>query len=200
MLRLGLTSQNAFAGFRRIGQLQCSPLGTLRQQQTAGRAPGRKQLALAIASSRTPRISPYSTMTSTVRNGSCLCHKVRFTVEGDPFTFVVCHCSNCQKFAGSAFMTNAFFAPDKVTITEGQDFIKAYDDNDTTSGNTLTRRFCSNCGASLFLSSPVKTDWMTVCAVLVEGQEWVPRRENRPDAKCPWVTELRMEPKKTSNL
>ncbi|KAF7370438.1 Duf636 domain protein [Mycena sanguinolenta] len=130
-------------------------------------------------------------MSSTVRNGSCLCHKIRFTVEGDPFTFVVCHCSNCQKFAGSAFMTIAFFAPDarfsritclklpltqyyaqKVAITEGQDFIKAYDDNDTTSGNTLTRRFCSNCGASLFLSSLVKTDWMTVCPGLVEGQEW----------------------------
>ncbi|KAF7370437.1 DUF636 domain-containing protein [Mycena sanguinolenta] len=137
-------------------------------------------------------------MSSTVRNGSCLCHKVRFTVEGDPFTCGLCHCSNCQKATGSAFMTNAFFVPDKLTVTEGQEFIKAYDDNDTTSGNTLIRQFCSNCGTSLFLSSPMKPGWITVCFATVDGQDWVPHSENRPEARCSWVTELRMEPEKIS--
>ncbi|KAJ6519031.1 DUF636 domain-containing protein [Mycena sanguinolenta] len=137
-------------------------------------------------------------MSSTIRNASCLCHKVRFTVEGEPFTYTICHCTNCQRAAGSAFMTNASFAPEKVIVTEGQEFIKAYDDNDTTSGNIITRRFCSNCGTNLFLSSPVKTDWMALSPAMVEGQNWVPRRENRPDTKCSWVTEIHLEPKKKS--
>ncbi|KAF8216726.1 Mss4-like protein [Mycena galopus ATCC 62051] len=129
------------------------------------------------------------------RQGSCLCNKIRFTVEGNPFTYAVCHCINCKKFAGSAFMTNAFFAPDKINVTEGEEFLKKYDDNWTTSGNTLTRSFCSNCGTSLFLTSPTKKEWITVCPATVADQEWVPRHENRPDARCPWVADLTMEPK-----
>jgi ribosomal protein S27AE len=60
----------------------------------------------------------------------------------------------------------------KITLTEGQEVLRKYDDNDTTSGDTLTRQFCSNCGSSLFLSSPTKTDWISVCPGAVEGQEW----------------------------
>ncbi|KAJ7091490.1 DUF636 domain-containing protein [Mycena belliarum] len=129
------------------------------------------------------------------RLGACLCRRIRFTVAGEPFTYAVCHCTNCQKFAGSAFMTNAFFNSQSVSVTEGQDVLRKYNDSDTTSGNTLTRSFCSECGTSLFLSSPTKTDWISVCPAAVEGSEgWVPRRENRPDARFPWV-ELHMTPK-----
>ncbi|KAJ7491949.1 DUF636 domain-containing protein [Mycena latifolia] len=149
------------------------------------------------------------------RLGSCLCRKVRFTVSGEPFQYAVCHCINCKKFAGafrSAFMTNAFFNSKDISVTAGQDLVRQYADSDTTSGNTLTRSFCSECGTSLFLSSPTKTDWTSVCPGTVEdSQEWggynysslfsayhhfsVPRRESRPDAKLPWVTGLHMTPK-----
>ncbi|KAJ7504214.1 Mss4-like protein [Mycena galericulata] len=139
--------------------------------------------------------------TNAQRSGSCLCQKVRFIVSGDPFQYAVCHCSNCKKFTGSAFMTNAFFSPDNVTVIEGKELIRQYQDKATTSGNTLTRSFCSECGTSLFLSSPTKTDWISVCPASVDDpQEWPPRRENRPDAKCPWVKELRMEPKHKAEL
>ncbi|KAF7309947.1 Duf636 domain protein [Mycena indigotica] len=99
------------------------------------------------------------------RLGSCLCKKIRFSVIGDPFSYAVCHCTNCKKFAGSAFMTNAFFNPDaaqNVHVTEGQEFLKSYEDSSTTSGKTLLRSFCSGCGSSLFLSSPVDKKWIIV--------------------------------------
>ncbi|KAJ7656237.1 hypothetical protein DFH06DRAFT_991536, partial [Mycena polygramma] len=101
-----------------------------------------------------------------------------------------------------------------ITVTEGADLVRKYDDNDPTSGNTLTRSFCSGCGTSLFLSSPTKTDWTSVCPAAVnDDQAWgecdhtccpftiqlccesVPRKENRPDVKYPWVTALHIEPK-----
>ncbi|KAJ7117739.1 DUF636 domain-containing protein [Mycena epipterygia] len=135
------------------------------------------------------------------RFGSCLCRGVTFIVTGEPFQYAVCHCINCKKFAGSAFMTNAFFSPDNVSVTTGQELIRKYQDSNTTSGNTLTRSFCSDCGTSLFLSSPTKTDWVSVCPAAVDSpQEWAPRRENRPDAKYSWVTELHMEPKHKEKL
>ncbi|KAJ6581783.1 Mss4-like protein [Mycena capillaripes] len=138
---------------------------------------------------------------SVQRLGSCLCRKVRFKVVGDPFSYAVCHCINCKKFSGSAFMTNAFFSHDNITVIEGQELVRKYHDNNTTSGNTLTRSFCSECGTSLFLSSPTKTDWISVCPASVDdSQSWPPRRESRPDAKLPWVN-LHMEPKsKTPKL
>ncbi|KAJ7140305.1 Mss4-like protein [Mycena crocata] len=139
--------------------------------------------------------------TNVQRLGSCLCKRIRFTVSGEPFQYAVCHCANCKKAAGSAFMTNAFFSSDKVSVTEGQDLLRKYQDSDTTSGNTLTRSFCSECGTSLFLSSPTKTDWITVSpATIDDPQEWAPRRENRPDAKFPWVKELHMQPKHKDKL
>ncbi|KAK7025137.1 Mss4-like protein [Favolaschia claudopus] len=106
------------------------------------------------------------------RSGLCLCRKVRFIVTGEPFSYVVCHCNNCKKFTGSAFMTNA-----KISVKEGQEFVRKYNDSDTISGNTIVREFCSQCGTCLFLSSPQQPDWISVCPGTVEGQEWVPRRE-----------------------
>lgn len=47
-----------------------------------------------------------------IYHGSCLCHKVQYELTGEPFTFFVCHCVNCRKATGSAFMSNGFFKPD----------------------------------------------------------------------------------------
>jgi len=46
---------------------------------------------------------------STIKHGSCLCKSVQYTLRGNPITFRVCHCMNCKKSTGSAFMTNVFF-------------------------------------------------------------------------------------------
>ncbi|KAF7308948.1 DUF636-domain-containing protein [Mycena kentingensis (nom. inval.)] len=140
-------------------------------------------------------------MAAPTRLGSCLCKRVRFSVVGNPFSYAVCHCTNCKKSAGSAFMANAFFPPDKITITEGKELVKQYADSDTTSGSTLLRHFCSGCGSSLFLSSPTKKDWIAVCpSAMDDPQDWVPRRESFPQAKFPWVTALHIEQKPKSKL
>ncbi|KAJ7139199.1 hypothetical protein C8R44DRAFT_604962, partial [Mycena epipterygia] len=75
-----------------------------------------------------------------------------------------------QKLAGSAFMTNVFFSPDNISVTTGQELIRKYQDSNTTSGNTLTCSFRSDCGTSLF---PMRTDWISVCPAAVDSlQEW----------------------------
>jgi hypothetical protein len=47
---------------------------------------------------------------STVRSGSCLCKSIKYEIIGDPITFRICHCMNCKKSSGSAFMSNLFFS------------------------------------------------------------------------------------------
>ncbi len=35
--------------------------------------------------------------------GGCLCGTVRYSANGDPAFVGICHCTDCQKFTGSAF-------------------------------------------------------------------------------------------------
>lgn len=87
-------------------------------------------------------------MTEALREGGCLCGQVRYKVPETPVETVVCHCKNCQKQAGSAFSVVAFYPRDSLQLT-GE--LQTFEDVGT-SGQTVFRRFCGNCG------SPVITD------------------------------------------
>jgi hypothetical protein len=41
------------------------------------------------------------------RLGGCLCGAVRYTVRGEPCRYGVCHCADCRKESGSAFVVYA---------------------------------------------------------------------------------------------
>jgi hypothetical protein len=82
------------------------------------------------------------------RTGGCLCGRVRYRVPANPIATVICHCRNCQKQAGSAFSVVAVFPRSELQV-EGQ--LAVYEDRGT-SGQTVFRNFCPNCG------SPVLTD------------------------------------------
>jgi hypothetical protein len=83
-----------------------------------------------------------------IREGGCLCGQVRYKLSENPVKTVVCHCRNCQKQAGSAFSVVSFYPRDSLQL-EGE--LRTYEDKGT-SGQTVYRRFCGNCG------SPVVTD------------------------------------------
>src|SRR5215218_6593639 len=71
-----------------------------------------------------------------VRTGGCLCGAVRYSVRGDPVHVGRCHCADCRKESGSAF------------IVYGQWPIEAFD----VSGEISSyggRGFCPLCGSRL---------------------------------------------------
>lgn len=76
--------------------------------------------------------------------GSCICESVVFTLEGEPFDIVQCHCSKCRKSSGSSADAMITVDKNKFSWIEGQDFVKVYKGN---SGSQ--RSFCQNCGTSL---------------------------------------------------
>ncbi|PPQ85266.1 hypothetical protein CVT25_010039 [Psilocybe cyanescens] len=126
-----------------------------------------------------------------VYHGSCLCKKVKFTIQGEPMHLTICHCRNCKVASGSAFTSNATFLRTQVTMTQGQDSVVEYADSDTWSGNTLTRSFCSTCGSKLFIKPQMRPTAILVHPGLIEETvTWVPKMERNDEYKWPWVKEI----------
>ena len=77
--------------------------------------------------------------------GSCLCGGVTFEISGDLAPIQICHCIQCRKAQGSAFVTNIPVGADQLRFTAGEDLIKTY-----ASSPGKVRAFCGNCGSPLF--------------------------------------------------
>ena len=82
------------------------------------------------------------------RTGGCLCGSVRYDMPWPPKALVVCHCTDCQKQAGTAFSVVGVAGRDDLHVLgELQTF-----SHPGSSGETVNRKFCGNCG------SPILTD------------------------------------------
>ena len=82
------------------------------------------------------------------RTGGCLCGAVRYEVEWPAKGMVVCHCTDCQKQAGTAFSVVGVARRDGLAVN-GE---LATFTHPGSSGQDVIRKFCPRCG------SPVLTD------------------------------------------
>jgi hypothetical protein len=77
-----------------------------------------------------------------VRGGGCLCGAVRFSVRGEPLVVDTCHCADCRKATGAAFVVCADW-PRSTFTSAGQ--VQVFNG----------RSFCPACGSRVFhLSRP----------------------------------------------
>ncbi len=53
---------------------------------------------------------------SAQREGGCACGAVRYRLTSDPLFVHCCHCLNCQRQTGSAFVINALIETDRVEL------------------------------------------------------------------------------------
>ena len=83
------------------------------------------------------------------RAGGCLCGQVRYTAPAQPLNTAVCHCRDCQKQAGRALSILAVFPRGEVRF-EGT--IACFHGTGT-SGKTVLRHFCGQCGSPIYSDS-----------------------------------------------
>lgn len=89
-------------------------------------------------------------MTDTIHEGRCLCGELRFRAEG-PSRFVAhCHCDNCRRAHGAAYVTWMGVPRGKFRWTLGEEKALRHFGTDT----GATRSFCGTCGSSLLYASP----------------------------------------------
>jgi hypothetical protein len=51
--------------------------------------------------------------------GGCACGAVRYRLESAPMFVHCCHCRDCQRQTGSAFVLNALIETDRITLLAG---------------------------------------------------------------------------------
>jgi hypothetical protein len=52
--------------------------------------------------------------------GGCSCGAVRYRLASEPLFVHCCHCLNCQRQTGSAFVINLLIETDRVEVTSGE--------------------------------------------------------------------------------
>ncbi len=80
--------------------------------------------------------------------GSCLCGAVRFSVALPPKWVAHCHCTQCQRAHGAAFVTWVGAAETQWHLDDAQHALAWF-----ASSTDAQRGFCSRCGSSLFFRS-----------------------------------------------
>lgn len=85
-------------------------------------------------------------MDSNKYSGRCLCGQISYSVNSEPVFSGNCHCKDCQRSSGSAFIPAMIF-PEEVVVVSGE--VK-YFESQADSGNLHRRGFCPNCGSQLF--------------------------------------------------
>jgi hypothetical protein len=113
------------------------------------------------------------TGTDAVRRGGCSCGAVRYEVHGEPVEAGLCHCADCRKETGSAFLAYADWPRAAFAVT-GE--YRTY----------AGRSFCPLCGTRLFHLSEAGAE---IClgslddapsGIAPAREGWIKRRE-------PWL-------------
>ena len=116
--------------------------------------------------------------------GGCLCGAVRYSASGDPAFVGVCHCTDCQKFTGSAFAAVVGVPKPAVSVQgEMASYTKPGD-----SGQPIHRRFCPKCGSSVLDEADALPNIVMIAAGTLDDPGWVaPRLQIYCDSAQPWV-------------
>jgi hypothetical protein len=55
-----------------------------------------------------------------VREGGCSCGAIRYRLTSEPLFVHCCHCLNCQRQTGSAFVINVLIEADRIEVVTGE--------------------------------------------------------------------------------
>lgn len=119
------------------------------------------------------------------REGGCACGEVRYRLTADSMFTHCCHCLNCQRQTGSAFVINLLLEADRVEMTAGEpQAVDVPRDN-----GSLQRIYrCPSCHVAVF-SEYTRPEVLFVRAGTLDDPSAVaPDVHIFTRSKVPWVT------------
>jgi hypothetical protein len=110
-----------------------------------------------------------------MRQGGCRCGAVRYEVRGEPTKVGVCHCNDCRRETGSAFVWYADWPRQAFTATGA---FRTY----------AGRSFCPGCGSRLFHLSENEAEIML--GSLEDPSGLQPTREGWIVRRAGWLSPI----------
>lgn len=130
--------------------------------------------------------------------GNCYCGKVRFKVAMPADFGAHCHCTQCQRLHGAAFVTWIGFTTNDVQIIDPDSTFKRF------SSGLAEHGFCANCGSPFYFkytktSDVVTEDWLkyTYFALpnFTKGPDYLPTHNIFYASHPAWVENVLELPK-----
>ena len=118
------------------------------------------------------------------RTGGCLCGTVRYESAGEPEFSLQCHCRDCQRSSGTAYIAAMRVSAAGFRITQGapKRYLSKAD-----SGNEITRAFCGDCGSPLYVQVSTRPDIVGIrVGTLDDPSEFRPEADIFVKSAQPW--------------
>jgi hypothetical protein len=117
--------------------------------------------------------------------GGCACGALRYRLESRPMFVNCCHCRDCQRQTGSAFVINAVMETDRVSVLRGA---PAPFPMPTESGLPHRIDRCPNCAAAAWSEYGGMVALRFVRVATLDDPAWVvPDAHIYVRSKLPWV-------------
>ena len=118
------------------------------------------------------------------RMGGCACGSVRYRLTAEPLFTHCCHCRNCQRQTGSAFVINMLIESDRVEITAG---VPQPVDVPRDDGSRQRIHRCRDCQVALFSEYGWPEVWFVRAGTLDEPSSISPDVHIYTRFKLAWV-------------
>jgi hypothetical protein len=126
-------------------------------------------------------------------SGRCLCGEISYSVEAEPLFSGNCHCKDCQRSSGSAFIPAMLFTEESVSVRGEAKYFESVADN----GHMHQRGFCPNCGSQLFAKFDSMSGMLGIKAgTLDDPSSYVPKLDFYVASAAPWDAMNPQLPKK----
>ena len=122
---------------------------------------------------------------SVPREGGCACSEVRYRLTSDPLFVHCCHCLNCQRQTGSAFVINLLIEADRVEVLAGD---PQHVDVSRDDGSKQRIYRCPTCQVAIFSEYGWPELLFVRGGTLDEPSEVTPDVHIFTRSKLPWIT------------
>ena len=102
--------------------------------------------------------------------GGCQCGALQYELTVAPMTLYACHCTNCQKQTGSAFVLSTIIPEMAFSFTKGT---PAKTEWKSDSGNARFGYYCRDCGNRIANGQTPSIGFLSLRAGTFEDTSWV---------------------------
>ena len=117
--------------------------------------------------------------------GRCACGEVRYRLTGRPMFVHCCHCLDCQRQTGSAFVLNAIYEQDRIELLSGEIEPTPMP---TDSGRRHDIYRCPSCRTALWSDYGGRPTRFVRLGTLEDPSALTPDVHIFTRSKLPWVT------------